>query len=142
MRTNKNSQKALQDGNKLEPLLNAKNPNVFAKVGRPFKMLFYATSLVGIGLLFNSCMAGYIATEPAYVEFDRPPRPSEGYIWINGDWAWNRQTHVYVQNAGYWEKPRQGRTYVSGHWQSSPKGKYWTKGHWQSNGRQKDKPNR
>ena len=88
-------------------------------------------SLLGVGLLFKSCIGGYIATEPVYVQSPRPPQPSNLHIWIDGDWTWSRQTHTYVQRNGYWEKPRPNRTYVAGYWQTSPKGRYWKSGHWQ-----------
>ena len=99
------------------------------------KKVIYFICLAGMGLFLNSCIAGYIATEPGYVEYARPMRPSEQHIWIDGDWGWNNQTHVYVQRAGYWDRPRQGQSFVSGHWQSTPKGKSWSKGHWQKDGR-------
>jgi hypothetical protein len=118
-----------------EPLLNAAETGVYAKVGRHMKKFVYLTSLAGIGLFFNGCIAGYIASEPVYVEYSRPPRPSNLHIWIDGDWAWNSQSHVYVQKTGYWKRPYQGRTYMSGHWQTTPRGKSWAKGHWQRQSR-------
>jgi hypothetical protein len=135
MKTNEILQKEVKDAIKLEPLLNSKESSLIARVGKPVKTFIYVTSLVGIGLLFNACMAGYVATEPVYMETARPARHSDGQIWINGDWSYNRQTRVYVQPTGYWQNPNRGRTYVSGHWQSTPRGKYWAKGHWQHNSR-------
>lgn len=107
-----------------------------------FKKLIYLTSLAGIGLFLNSCTAGYVATEPSYVEYSRPQRPSELHIWVDGDWSFNRQTHSYVQQNGYWAAPNPGRVYVSGKWQTTPKGKYWSKGHWQKNGREENRRDR
>lgn len=104
------------------------------KVSYGIKRIIFLTSLAGIGLFFNGCTAGYVATEPSYVEYSRPQRPSDLHVWIDGDWVFNSQTHAYVQRNGYWEQPVQGRTYVSGSWQSTPKGKYWSKGHWQKKG--------
>jgi hypothetical protein len=135
MKTNESLQKEAQVAIRPEPILNKREFRVFTKVSKPFKMLVYAAGLAGIGLLFNGCMAGYVASEPSYVEVSRPPRPSNLSVWIEGDWNWNNQTHVYVQRTGYWENPRQGRSYVSGHWQTTPRGKSWSKGHWQSDGR-------
>jgi hypothetical protein len=103
-----------------------------------WRKLFLITSLAGLGLLFNSCVTGYVETEPSYVVMVRPAQPSNVHIWIDGDWRWNSQSQRYVQNTGYWEKPRQSQTYVSGYWQSAPKGKYWQNGHWQNNGNQKN----
>lgn len=106
------------------------------------KKLIFLSSLAGIGLFFNGCTAGYVATEPSYVEYSRPQRPSDLHIWIDGDWVFNNQTHAYVQRNGYWERPAQGRTYISGQWQSTPRGKYWSKGHWQKNGHEGNRRNR
>ena len=92
--------------------------------------------ILGVGsLLLNSCFAGYVASEPAYVEYSRPAPPSNQHIWINGDYEWNNSSRVYVQRNGYWDHPRPGQSYQSGHWQSSPKGKSWSKGHWQKDER-------
>jgi hypothetical protein len=113
------------------------------KVGRNLKKFVYLTSLVGIGLFFNGCMGGYVMTEPTYSESVRPAQPGSAYIWINGDWNWNRQSGVYVQRTGYWQQPAQGRVYVTGHWQKSPKGNYWVSGRWEKqNNRQNGRRNR
>lgn len=106
------------------------------------KKLFFLSSLAGIGLFFNGCTAGYVATEPSYVEYSRPQRPSDLYIWIDGDWVYNSQTHAYAQRNGYWERPSQGRTYISGSWQSTPRGKYWSRGHWQKKGHEGNRRDR
>jgi hypothetical protein len=79
-----------------------------------------------------------MATEPAYVDYARPQRQYDNQIWIDGDWGWNNQTHVYVQKAGYWAQPRQGRSYVAGSWKTTQRGKSWTNGHWQKQARQPD----
>jgi hypothetical protein len=138
MKTNVELKKEEQLAIRVEPALSSKVSGVFSRVGRPLKIFVYATSFVGIGLLFNSCMAGYVASEPSYVEYSRPPRPNNLSIWIESDWGWNNQSHGYVQRPGYWQNPRQGRSYVSGHWQTTPRGKSWSKGHWQSEGRQRN----
>jgi hypothetical protein len=142
MRGNASLQKVVQTAIKCEPVMNAAEPRTDTKFGRYLKKFIFLASLAGMGLFLSSCMAGYVATEPAYTVYARPPQPSNLHIWINGDWGWNSQSHMYVQRAGYWEQPRQGRTYVSGYWQSSPQGKSWSKGHWQSTGRQQKNHNR
>jgi hypothetical protein len=121
------------------PMMIAAETGVTSKVHNHLKKFIYLASLAGMGLFLNSCMAGYVGSEPVYVEYSRPERPSNLHIWIDGDWGWNNQTHVYVQRAGYWEKPRQGRSYVKGSWQTTPKGKSWSRGHWQKdNGNRKN----
>lgn len=113
------------------PILSPEETWTNSKVARHMKKFFYIAGLTGIGFFLNSCAAGYVGNEPSYVEYARPAQPSNLHVWINGDWGWNNRSHMYVQRAGYWDMPRQGRTYVSGSWQTSPRGRYWSKGHWQ-----------
>jgi len=141
MEKNKDLQKTVQDAIKSEPLLNAGETGVNAKVSRHLKKFIYLASLAVIGIFLNGCMAGYVATEPVYVEYARPAQPSNLHVWINGDYAYNRQSRTYVQSNGYWEKPNQGRTYVSGHWQTTPRGNYWAKGRWQKQSRNSNNNN-
>ena len=108
---------------------------------RNLKKIIILTSLAGIGLFFNACTAGYVATEPTYVEYSRPQQPSTYHVWIDGDWVYNRQTHAYVQHNGSWQRPVQGRSYQSGHWQSTPKGHQWSQGHWQKQGKKNNRRN-
>jgi hypothetical protein len=119
-----------------EPLSGITEKSATLKVERRLRKLFYIVSLIGIGLSINACTStGYVETEPAYVEYSRPPQPSNNHIWINGDWQYNQQNHVYVQKNGYWEKPSNRRTHVSGHWEKGPQGSYWVTGHYQRNRR-------
>ena len=111
---------------------------VYGKIGRYVKIFSYMVLLFGFGIVFNSCMGGYVASEPSYTEYARPPRPSETHIWIDGDWNWNNQTHVYVQKAGYWDAPRHGQSYIKGNWETTQRGKSWNKGHWQKDSQQKN----
>ncbi len=96
------------------------------------KKVFYLITLAGILFTMNGCTtSGYVSSEPSYMEYSRPERPSNLHVWINGDWIYNRQTHVYVQGNGYWQVPRNGRTYIEGRWQTKPQGHRWQSGHWQ-----------
>jgi len=136
MRVNRSLQKVVQEAIKCEPAMNATETSIDTSFGKYLKKFIILVSLAGIGLFLNSCMSGYVATEPAYTVYARPPQPSSTHIWIDGDWGWNSQSHMYVQRAGYWDQPRQGKTYVSGYWQTTPRGKTWSKSRWQSTGRQ------
>ena len=118
----------------ISPLLSISENVSTSKVGKHFKKLLYLASLAGIGFFFNSCTAGFIVSEPLYVEVVRPPQPSNVHIWIEGDWVWSHRTHDYVRTNGHWVKPRHGRTYVSGTWQSTSKGKQWSPGRWEKQG--------
>lgn len=135
MKKNEELKKVVQDENCEVPVLCAPVNSITSVVGKYLRKFIYLTCLAGIGTLFTGCMGGYIASEPAYVQYERPARPSNVHIWIDGDWGWNSQSHVYVQKAGYWEKPRQGQMYVAGSWQTNSKGKSWSKGHWQKDNR-------
>lgn len=100
------------------------------------KKLFYLAALAGLMLVLNACSTmGYVSTEPTYIEYARPVRPSNLHIWIDGNWVYNRQSHQYVRKNGYWHKPSRSRTYVSGSWQRTPKGLRWESGHWQRQNR-------
>lgn len=137
MKTNENLQRDLQDVIQCESLSGTIETSFVEKVGMNLKRIIYVTSLAGMGLFFYACAPGYVATQPAYVEYTRPAQPSGLHVWIDGDWRYSRQTHAYERRNGYWEKPNQGRTYVSGHWQSTPRGQYWVAGRWQRHDRQR-----
>jgi hypothetical protein len=116
--------------------------SVIPKLISRVKRIVLVTFIAGTALFLNGCMAGYVATEPVYVEYARPQRPSELHVWIDGDWRYNSQSHGYIQRSGYWERPRQNQSYVSGHWQTNPRGKSWSKGYWQKNGHKGNNRNR
>ncbi|MBK7713327.1 MAG: hypothetical protein IPJ37_22140 [Bacteroidales bacterium] len=127
-------QKAVQNGFKADPSPNASKTSFGKRISSHLKKIVFAASLAGTALIVNSCTAGYMANEPAYVQYDRPARPNNLSIWIDGDWSWNNRSQQYYQKNGYWDSPRQGKTYISGYWQSTPRGKTWSKGHWHSDG--------
>ena len=108
---------------------------IFHKFGKYMRIFGYLVSLSVVAIVFTSCMGGYMASDPSYnyqyKEYARSPQPGYASIWIEGNWNYNNQTHVYIQRAGYWERPRQGQSYVAGSWQTTQHGKSWSKGHWQ-----------
>jgi P pilus assembly chaperone PapD len=96
------------------------------------KKIIFAASFAFMLLTLGSCTSqGYVSSEPTYIEYERPNRPSNLHIWIDGDWVYNRQTKVYVRQNGHWQKSSRNRTYVAGRWQSTPMGLVWQTGHWQ-----------
>ncbi len=104
------------------------------KTAKNIKRILLVSSVVGMSFLLNSCTsAGYVTSEPTYIETVRPPRPSNLHIWVDGNWVYRRQNDSYVKKNGYWSKPARNRVYISGHWQDSPRGKHWIAGHWQRN---------
>ena len=142
MKKNEDFRKDVYDAIEWEPLFTIPETRINRKPGKSLKRFIYLAGFVAIGLCINACMAGYVATEPVYMEVARPPRPGQAYIWIDGGWAWSRQSHNYVQKRGYWEKPNQRQTYVPGHWESTPKGHYWVPAHKQKQSRREDNRNR
>ncbi len=112
------------------------------KFGKYMRIFGFLVSLTFVAMVFTSCMGGYMATDPSYnyqyQEYARSPQPGYASVWIEGNWNYNNQTHVYIQKRGYWERPRQGQTYVSGSWQTTQHGKSWSKGHWQKDGQQRN----
>lgn len=106
-------------------------PILYKNPGKIFRIFLFLIVFAGACLTFNSCVGGYVASEPVYDDvYDRPASPGIGYIWIDGDWRWNRQSHNYVHDHGYWARSKSGHSYKKGHWESEPRGKYWVKGRW------------
>ena len=110
---------------------------IFHKFGKYMRIFGYLAFSGVVAMVFTSCMGGYgyMTSDPSYQyqyqEYARTPQPAYASVWIEGNWNYNNQTHVYVQRAGYWERPRQGQSYVAGSWQTTQHGKSWSKGHWQ-----------
>jgi hypothetical protein len=93
------------------------------------KKFIFLISLTGL-LSLNSCSVGYVSEQPNYLEGNRPQRPSESHIWIEGNWYWNNRTHSYYHGGGNWIMPNQGRTYEPGHWRKTRQGYRWVPGIW------------
>ena len=106
--------------------------NYFIKYIRKIIFIIF---LLGTGFLFDACAVGYVATVPLVHEYERPPRPGRLYIWIEGDWVYNRSTHSYERSRGHWAKTRHGRSYDPGHWENTPQGYRWEPGHWHHHSR-------
>jgi hypothetical protein len=123
--------KYVQNVIKKEPLVRSSEIGFNAKFSKNLKKFLYVSGFIGMGFFFNSCIAGYVDTEPTYVEGIRPAAPSYTSIWIDGDWVYNRQNRVYARQEGHWGRPVQGKVYVAGRWEVSSKGRHWTPGRWQ-----------
>jgi hypothetical protein len=102
----------------------------YREMKKYLRLFLYLLIFAIVGMSFTSCVGGYVATEPVYSGYDRPASPGVGYIWIDGDWNWNRQSRSYEHEHGYWTKSKEGRAYQSGHWESGPRGKSWVRGRW------------
>jgi hypothetical protein len=114
-------------------LTGRKLADVCIKMKKNIRIFLYLIIFTGSGMLLNSCFGGYgyVASEPNYdLNYARPERPAEGYIWIDGDWLWNNSSRTYIRQSGYWSRPRHGRAYEAGRWESRPEGKLWIRGRW------------
>lgn len=135
---NKMLQKEIHIVLRREELLDSPKPGVYARLGKYLKIFTYLVLFTGFGMVFNSCV-GYVESEPSSgVEIERPFRPGDDYLWIDGGWRWNYHSHAYIHQQGYWAKPRSGYSYKEGHWQNSPRGKSWVNGHWQKREEQRE----
>ena len=96
------------------------------------KRIFYLFIFIGVAAVFNSCEAGWVASEPSYrIEIERPARPGNGYVWIEGGWRWDHSRQQYDREPGYWARERPNHSYANGYWKSGRRGKSWVKGHWE-----------
>ena len=86
--------------------------------------------LIGMALIANSCSPAYVSTQPSYQEGFRPAQPSNNYVWVDGNWIYNRPTRTYNHSQGYWSLPYRGQRYQSGQWRNNRRGFYWTPGRW------------
>lgn len=91
------------------------------------KNIIFLVGLVVILSFCNSCSVGYVAEEPVYQDYNRPPRPSDDYIWMEGGWSWNKRTSTYVQLNGNWERNNNKDTHTRGHWERNRHGSRWIK---------------
>jgi hypothetical protein len=49
--------------------------------------------------LFMSCSGiAIVRSEPMYVEIERPRQPNSSYIWIEGDWLWQKEYQNIIKN--------------------------------------------
>jgi hypothetical protein len=60
--------------------------------------------------------------------FHRPPPPSRGHVWVEGEWV--VQGGRYVQRPGYWMAPRRGYRWQAGQWVARRGGWVWIPGRW------------
>ena len=98
------------------------------------KRLIILTVFIGGGLLLsvdsNAQFIVRVRPVPPPVVVVRPAAPRPEYIWIDGEWRWNRRAHAYVWIEGRWIRPHRGRVWVPGHWVDVDGGSEWIGGHW------------
>jgi hypothetical protein len=78
----------------------------------------YAGTTAEVGVAY-----GAPPPPPAYYYV---PAPRDGYVWVDGTWAWGYNSWAW--RPGYWVTSRPGYTYVQGRWA----GRSWHPGYWQA----------
>lgn len=85
-----------------------------------------------VTMTLGGCAAGARVTvrerphRPPYYVPGPPAHP--GWIWIGGEWVWQRGRYVYTK--GYWTPPRRGYAWAPGHWKRMGNGWHWEPGRW------------
>ena len=94
------------------------------------KKIFVFLCIVCVLFLISCRPSGAIVkVRPEAPAYMRPAPPSAGYVWVAGDWVWQRNNYVYRQ--GYYIKARPHRSnYTSGHWERRRHGWVWMAGSW------------
>jgi hypothetical protein len=93
---------------------------------RIINSLFFAAFLI----FFAACSPAYVPTQLSYTEAAIPPSPGLSYVWVEGNWNWNRNTRTYTRSNGSWQLPVNGRSYKPGRWRANLHGVYWVRGRW------------
>jgi hypothetical protein len=66
---------------------------------------------------------------PKIIKERRPPRPSQGHIWIDGHWHWDNKR--YAWQPGRWERPPHERAvWVPPRYERDNRGYRYTPGGW------------
>ena len=82
----------------------------------------FAQVTVGISVRFGP---------PALPVYVQPPCPAEGFLWVPGYWAWDRDFDDYFWVPGTWVlAPEIGFLWTPGYWAWGPAGFFWNEGYW------------
>jgi hypothetical protein len=100
------------------------------------KAYFYLAAIVAASVLASCHSSSRVYTEervvytrPAPVVYSRPVPPSQGYVWVDGEYIWRNGRYEYAK--GYWIAPRGNQhNYVKGYWAHRRGGYVWVPGHW------------
>jgi len=89
---------------------------------------------VFVMLLLSSCAQNrmiYVFNDPPKMMMEeRPVKPHQKSIWIEGHWKWQDWAQKYIWVPGEWRKPKRGRVYISGSWEKTQRGWLWLEGYW------------
>jgi hypothetical protein len=93
--------------------------------------IFLRFAYLGLFTLLLSCGEARWFTVSTRLDiplYQRPPRPGDGFLWIEGEWFWNGSG--YHWRDGYWAQPHNGFRWNPGDWKRRPNGWYWQPGRW------------
>ncbi len=91
--------------------------------------IFALASLASCGVLPPGGAVFVIREPPRSRAEVRIESPGPGFMWIGGNWRWEREDYVWV--SGRWERPsRPNGRWESGSWRHHKNGYYWTEGRW------------
>ena len=97
------------------------------------KKLFLISGMLFMTLFMSNCTTGYVKDRPYHQDGIRPVSPGYNYVWLEGNWKYNRRNHSYTRQNGAWSKPRYNKNYRNGEWRTTEKGNYWVSGRWNNN---------
>jgi hypothetical protein len=82
----------------------------------------------------SGTVAAVLDAPPSLPDYDQPPRPEDGYVWIPGYWAYQSRDlggGDYYWVPGAWVQPPQvGVLWTPGYWSYAGGGFFFHAGHW------------
>ena len=90
-------------------------------------------TLIGTMLLLGTAAIAQVVAEKPIAPrtiVQKPPRPSNDHVWIDGEWTWNDKTSTYEWERGGWTKAEAGKTYKPGYWRKVEDGWEYVPGRW------------
>ena len=102
------------------------------RLGRLIVPIFFALSVLASPTLSVAQMSVSITVgvaPPPIPVYAQPPIPDEGYLWVPGYWAWERQGYYWVP--GTWvHPPEAGLLWTPGYWEFAGNAYRWHPGYW------------
>ena len=93
------------------------------------KILFF----IAIVFFFSCKYQKYVPDKPAPMEEKHvppPPPQKEGYVYISGQFFWDKENAEWVYAPGRWVKLKPGYYWDPGEWVKKKHGWIWKKGRW------------
>jgi hypothetical protein len=71
----------------------------------------------------------YPTREPPAPQADPVPPPKSGYIWVYGNWDWQKGVG-WKWTAGHWERKKAKKAWKAGYWELRGNRWFWVSGEW------------